>query len=147
LSKKYLRSLLHYVSAVYDLNANINKLKDNRPNPKITTATISFRVFFGFMLKIRSFNKLDDYLENHDFQKLVPRNTILPRIDAVRDGLMEFVLKPLNGMEQNIVKTTIRNKLVRTGTIDGYKVVVFDGVELFESTRKSCENCLTREIN
>ncbi|MDD4428958.1 MAG: hypothetical protein PHG64_11285 [Paludibacter sp.] len=147
MSKKYLRSLLHYVSAVYDLNANINKLKDNRPNPKITTATISFRVFFGFMLKIRSFNKLDDYLENHDFQKLVPRNTILPRIDAVRDGLMEFVLKPLNGMEQNIVKTTIRNKLVRTGTIDGYKVVVFDGVELFESTRKSCENCLTREIN
>jgi hypothetical protein len=47
-------------------------------------------------------------------------------------------------MHESIIKKARANKLVKNGTIDGYKVVAFDGVEMFESTKKSCPNCLTR---
>ena len=47
----------------------------------------------------------------------------------------------------NQLDDSIQNKFVRKGTIDGFKVVAIDGVETFESTNKSCANCLTRVIN
>ena len=142
-----MKSLLHYLYSVYDLGTKIKKLKDKRSNPKIATAAIAFSVILGFMLKIRSFNQLDDYLEYNDFKGLVPKKMRLPRIDAIRDSLKCFCLKSLQAMHSAIIRCSIQNKLVQNGTIDGYKVVAIDGVETFESTKKSCANCLTRVIN
>jgi len=98
------------------------------------------------MLKIRSFNQLDDWLEHNDFRRIVPKKMRLPRIDAIRDSLKVIDIRDVESLHHNIIRTSTKNKLVRNGTIDGYKVVAFDGVELFESTRKSCANCLTRVI-
>ena len=147
MSKKYLKIMLNYISSVYGLSEKIKSLKDNRMNKKIKTSSISFVLLMGFMLKIRSLNQLDDWLENGDFKKLVPRKVRLPRIDAIRNSLECFDIKSLENMHDSIIKETKDNKLFRNGTIDGYKVVTFDGVELFESTKKSCSNCLTRQIN
>lgn len=47
--------------------------KDKRENKKIPTTNIAITVLLGFMLKIRSFNQLDDWLENGDFKNLVPK--------------------------------------------------------------------------
>jgi len=146
LSNGYLRNLLHYLSSVYDLGGKIKKLRDNRTNPKITTSSIAFTLLIGFMLKIRSFNQLDDWLEHNDFRRIVPKKMRLPRIDAIRDSLKVIEITDIENLHHSIIRTSIKNKLVRNGTIDGYKVVAFDGVELFESTRKSCVNCLTRVI-
>lgn len=142
----YLRNLLHYLSSVYDIGGKIKKLRDNRSNPKITTSAIAFTLLIGFMLKIRSFNQLDDWLEHNDFRRIVPRKMRLPRIDAIRDSLKLIEIANIQTLHYSIISTSIKNKLVRNGTIDGYKVVPFDGVELFESTMKSCANCLTRVI-
>ena len=139
--------MLHYLYSVYDLGSKIKKLKDKRSNPKIATVAIAFSVILGFMLKIRSFNQLDDYLEYNDFKGLVPKKMRLPRIDAIRDSLKCFCLKSLQGMHNAIIRCSIQNKLVQNGTIDGYKVVAIDGVETLENTNKSCANCLTRVIN
>lgn len=144
MSNGYLRNLLHYLSSVYDLGGKITKLRDNRTNPKITTSAIAFTLLIGFMLKMRSFNQLDDWLEHNDFKRIVPRKMRLPRIDAIRDGLK--VIEITDIVHHSIIKTSIQNKLVQNGTIDGYKVMAFDGVELFESKKKSCANCLTRVI-
>ena len=147
MNKGYLKSLLNYLLNVYDIREKINRLKDKRANPKITTAAIAFSVLMGFMIKIRSFNQLDDYLEHGDFNKLAPKRTKLLRIDTVKDSLKSIELKPLKLMSNSIIKTSTDNKLFRNGTIDNYKVAAFDGVELFESTNKSCPGCLTRVIN
>jgi len=40
----YLKSLLHYLSNVYDLGEKIKKLKDNRSNLKITTSAIALQL-------------------------------------------------------------------------------------------------------
>ena len=68
LGKGYLRSLLQYLSSVYDIGGKIHKLRDNRNNPKILTTSIVLTLLIGFMLKIRSFNQLDDWLEHNDFR-------------------------------------------------------------------------------
>ena len=142
-----MRNLLQYLSNVYDLGGKIKKLRDNRTNPKITTSSIAFTLLIGFMLKIRSFNQLDDWLEHNDFRRIVPKKMRLPRIDAIRDSLKVIEISNIQTLHHSIISTSVKNKLVRNGTINGYKVVAFDGVELFKSTKKSCDNCLTRVIN
>ncbi|NME96628.1 hypothetical protein HF847_11720, partial [Clostridium cochlearium] len=72
------------------------------------------------------------------------KKTKMPRIDAVRRSLSEFDLDGLKEMHKHIIKTTVKNKVFRSGTIDGLKVVAIDGVELFESTKKCCDKCLSR---
>jgi hypothetical protein len=144
---KYLKKFLGYINNVYNIGGKIKRLKDKRQNRRIPTANIALVVLLGFMLKIRSFNQLDDWLENGDFKNLVPKKTRLPRIDAIRDSLKVFEIKTVEEMHEKIIEESRNNKLFREGTIDGYKVAAFDGVELFESIKKSCSCCLTREKN
>ena len=59
----------------------------------------------------------------------------MPYIDAVRRSLSDFDLDGLKDFQNHIVKTAIKNKVFRNGTIDGLKVVAIDGTELFESTK------------
>lgn len=145
MNKKYLNQMLTYFSKVYHIDEKIKGLKDKRFNPSIKTSTISLVVLISFMLQIRSFNRLEHWLERNKFKRLMPKKAKLPRIDAVRRSLMEFELDSLNNMYDDIIKTAIKNKILKTGTIGGFKVSAIDGVELFESTKKCCSNCLTRE--
>ncbi len=65
-------------------------------------------------------------------------------IDAVRRCLNDFDFDGLKDINKHIIKTTVKNKVFRNGTIDGLKVAAIDSVELFDSIKKSCKNCLTR---
>jgi hypothetical protein len=147
MNKGYLKTLLKYVSNVYDLGKKINSLKDKRQNTTIKTKAVAISLLLGFMISIRSFNKLDDYLENKDFRKLVPKKLKMPRIGTIRDSLKTFEIDGLVRTHDEILKKSKQNKLYRDGTIEGLKVVALDGVELFSSKKKSCPNCLVRVIN
>lgn len=98
----------------------------------------------GFILQVPSFNRLERWIKKGKFKKLFSKKTKMPSIDAVRHSLNKTDLESLNKMNKDIVKTAIQNKVFRKGTIDGYKVAAIDGVEIFESTEKCCEDCLTR---
>jgi len=147
MNKGYLKTLLKYISNVHDLGKKINSLKDKRQNSIIKTKAVAISLLIGFMVSIRSFNKLDDYLENKDFRKLVPKKMKLPRIGTVRESLKTFEIDGLVRVHDEILKKSKQNKLYRDGTIDGLKVIALDGVELFSSKNKSCCNCLVRVIN
>ncbi len=144
MNKSYLKQMLTYFSKVYHLGEKINTLKDKRVKSPVKISTITFVVLFGFMLQIRSFNRLNHCLKKNKFKKLLPKKTKMPRIDAARRCLSNFDLDGLKNIHNDIIKTTIKNKVFRNGTIDGLKVVAIDGVELFESTKKCCDKCLTR---
>jgi len=144
MNKSYLKQMLSYFSRVYHLGEKIKSLKDGRIDPQIKTSTISFIVLFAFICRLRSFNRLEHWLEKGRFKKLFPKKTRLPHIDAVRRSLSNFNIDSLDNMHDHIIKTIFRNKVFRNGTIDGIKVAAIDGVEIFESTKKSCEKCLTR---
>jgi hypothetical protein len=48
-------------------------------------------------------------------------------------------------MNESVIQKARRNKVLRKGTIDGWVVSAIDGVELFQSTKKSSREALTRE--
>lgn len=144
MNKRYLKQMLTYFSKVYHLGEKIKGLKDGRINPQIETSTISFIVLFTFICRLKSFNRLEHWLEKGRFKNLFPKKTRLPHIDAVRRSLSSFDINSLNDMHDHIIKTIFKNKVFRNGTVDGIKVAAIDGVEIFESTKKSCEKCLTR---
>lgn len=144
MSKSYLKQLLTYINKVYDIGEKINTLKDKRVKSEVEISTITFIVLFGFMLQIRSFNRLNHWLQKNKFKKVLPKKTKMPFIDAVRRCLSDFDLDGLKNIHNDVIKTTIKNKVFRNGTIDGLKVVAIDGVELFESTKKRCNRCLSR---
>ena len=145
MSKSYLKQLLTYINKVYDMGEKINTLKDKRIKSSVGLSTIVFVVLFGFMLQIRSFNRLQHWIEKDKFKKVLPKNAKMLRIDAVRRCLSDFDLDGLKNIHSSVIKTTIKNKVFRNGTIDGLKVAAIDGVELFESTKKCCNRCLSRE--
>src|SRR5699024_4235483 len=144
MNKSYLKQMLTYINKVYHIGEKINRLKDKRIKYSIELSTITFVVLLGFMLQIESFNRLNHWLKKRKFKKLLPKRTKTPKIDAIRDCLSEFDLDGLKELHSNVIRTTIKNKVFRDGTIDRLKVVALDGVELFESTNKCCGNCLTR---
>ena len=143
MGKNCLKQILTYINKVYDVGEKINSLKNKNKSP-VKISTISFIVLFGFMIQIRSFNRLERLLKRNKLKKLLPKKTKMPYIDAVRRSLSDFDLDGLKDFHSHIVKTTIENKVFRNGTIDGLKVVAIDGTELFESTKKCCDKCLTR---
>ena len=95
------------------------------------------------MLQIRSFNRLKHWLETNKLKKVLPKRTKMPQIDAIRHSLSDFDLDGLKNINDSMIKTVIENKVFKNGTIDGLKVAAIDGVELFENTKKCCDNCLT----
>lgn len=144
MNKSYLKQILTYINKVYDIGKKINTLKDKRVKSQVKISTITFVVLFGFMLQIRSFNRLEHWLKKGKFKKVLPKNVKMTHIDAVRRCLSDFDLNGLKNIHDDVIRTTIKNKVFRNGTIDGLKVVAVDGVELFESTKKCCNKCLSR---
>ncbi|AEM78601.1 transposase [Thermoanaerobacter wiegelii] len=144
MNKCYLKQMLTYFSKVYHLGEKIKGLKDGRLNPQIETSTISFIVLLTFICRLKSFNRLEHWLKKRRFKNLFPKKTRLPHIDAVRRSLSSFDINGLNILHDHIISTIFKNKVFRNGTIDGIKVAAIDGVEIFESTKKRCEKCLTR---
>ncbi|MFU0823474.1 hypothetical protein [Clostridium sp.] len=90
MNKRYLKQMLTYFSKVYHLGEKIKGLKDGRINPQIETSTISFIVLFTFICRLKSFNRLEHWLEKGRFKNLFPKKTRLPHIDAVRRSLSSF---------------------------------------------------------
>ena len=145
--KNRLKQLFTYINKVYHIGEKINSLKDKRIQPQIKNSTITIIVMLSFMLQYRSFNRITYSLDRKKFEKIFPSKTRMPKIDAIRNQLSNFDLEGLKEIHKDIIDTTIKNKIFREGTIDGYKVAGIDGVELYESTKKCCDKCLTREIN
>ena len=93
----YFAKLVKYVKNVYHVDRGLNKLSDGRINPTYSTAQVIMPVLFGFLLRIKSFNELIFLIKNHEFSKLVPRGTKLPKVDAIRDTLKVI---DLDGLKQ-----------------------------------------------
>jgi hypothetical protein len=130
MTKSYLKQMLSYFSKVYQLGEKIKRLKDGRLSPQIETSTISFIVLFAFICRLRSFNRLEHWLEKGRFKNLFPKKTRLPHIDAIRRSLSSFDIDSLHDMHDHIIKTIFKNKVFRNGTIDDIKVAAIDGVEM-----------------
>ena len=58
--KNYLAKLVKYMKNVFDVEKGLNNLADGRKNPTFKTKLVVLPVFFGFIIRTRSFNELNN---------------------------------------------------------------------------------------
>ncbi len=71
--KNYFAKIVKYIKDVYNVEEGLRKLKDERKNPNKTNKVI-LPVLLGFILRIRSFNELNNMIKNKDFKKIQGRH-------------------------------------------------------------------------
>jgi hypothetical protein len=143
LRRNYFAKIVKYMKNVYKIKQKFKRLTDGRKNPKYKTHLAILPVLLGFILRVRSFNELNNMIKEKEFNNVLPKGLKLPKIDAIRDTLKVVDLSKLREILREIVCKARENKVFDKGTIDGLVVVAVDGTQTFNSDKKSCENCLT----
>jgi hypothetical protein len=142
LRKNYFAKIVNYIKKVFNIERSLNKLKDARKNPTYKTAQAVLPVLIGFLLRVRSFNELNNMIKCDEFKNILPKGMKLPQIDAIRDSLKTIDILPLRGMLEYGIKKARDNKVFVEGTIERLVVAAIDGTQTFNSDKKSCEHCL-----
>ena len=145
--KNYFVKLVKYMKNVYHIENGLNKLSDGRVNPTYNTAQVITLVLLGFLLRVKSFNKLNLMIKNNEFREIFRRGTQLPLVDAIRDTLKVIDIKGLKQINEYIIKKAVENKVFENGTIDGCTVAAIDGTKFFGSNKKSCPECLRNKAH
>lgn len=91
---------------------------------------------------MKSLEQLEDWIEEGVFKKLIKRGQSTPTVDTMRASLKGADVEAIQQMKDQTVEVARRNKALRGGTIDGWIVSAMDGVELFDSVKKSSRDAL-----
>ncbi len=142
LRKNYFAKIVKYIKNVYNIEKSLSRPTDRRKNPTYKTHQAILPVLIGFILRVRSFNELNNMIKGKEFNKVLSKGMRLPQIDAIRDALKVINLSKLREILIEIVHKARENKVLDRGTIDGLVVVAVDGTQTFNSDKKHCENCL-----
>lgn len=143
LRKNYFAKIVKYIKDVYNIDKLLSKIKDGRKNPSYKTGQVILPVLLGFLLRIRSFNELNNMISADEFKSILPKGMKLPKIDAIRDALKVVDISKLRDILRYGIVKARENKVFDNGTIDGYVVAAIDGTQTFNSDKKDCENCLS----
>ena len=82
LRKNYFAKILNYAKNVFSIEKGLSNLTDARNNPTYTTAQVVLPVLLAFILRLRSFNELNNMLKENEFRNILPKGIKLPKIDA-----------------------------------------------------------------
>jgi hypothetical protein len=143
-----LEKFVRYINKVYEVAKHVHQIRDKRRKRSIKTAVIGYLLIFAFALQVSSFNKMMYLLEQNKsrFRNLLPKSTRIPKVDAVREIVKSMYTEDVQAMYDSIIDKTAENKVLRENTINGLRVSAVDGMEMFSSRIKCCEDCLTREV-
>ena len=143
-----LEKFMSYINKEHKVAQYVKQIKDKRSRLLIRTSVVAYLLIFSFAMHVSSFNRMKYLLEDNKarFINLFPKNTKLPKIDAIRDSVKSMSINDVNEMHGAIVANAIQNGALEENTINGLKVAAVDGVELFKSKVKNCSGCLTREL-
>ena len=137
-----------YINKVYGVSKYVHRIRDGKRRRSIKTSVVAYILVFAFGLQVSSFHKMMYLLERDKgrFKNLFPKGTRIPKVDAVRETVKEMWLADIQEMYDGIIDVATENKVLRENSINGLRVSAVDGVELYSSKVKSCEDCLTREV-
>ena len=83
--KNYFVKLIKYMKNVCNIEHGINKLTDDRVNPKYKTSQVVFPLLLGFILRIQSLNELKFMQKENEFKNKFSNKITEPNIDTIRD--------------------------------------------------------------
>lgn len=144
MNRQWARELTRFSSKVYGLKQMVKRANDERQHPTIKSATIFVVMLFFFLYRGRSMEELDRQVHKGRYRHLIPKNERQPSHDTARNALMQWDLESHEDSQDQFVSKFKQNKGPQKGSIDGWRVAAIDGVELFASTSRCCEECLTR---
>lgn len=140
-----LRRFAGYLEKVFDFTLAVATLRDQRKGAQIPTAGLWLSVFWMFVLRIKSFNALEQDLRlPRRWEKLAGRRR--PSADALGYGLCRFAVEPLRALLRHHHKRAWRNKAIQGRRGQKMRVVAIDGHELYSSTARCCPGCLIRDV-
>lgn len=87
MSKNYFGILIKYMKNIYNIDDELRSLTDGRINPTNQTGHLVSLSLFGFLLRIKSFNELNNLIKSNEFQKWYPRGIKFPKKDTIRNTL------------------------------------------------------------
>lgn len=143
-----LGQFMAYIHKVYKIGDLIHQIRDERQRRSIKLSTATYMLIFAFAFRVSSFHELQYWVEEKRtrFRHLFKKGTLLPKIDALRDIVKMMRLEDVRNLFDGVISKLIENKVLRENTINGFRVVAVDGVEVFKSRLRSCDNCLTRQV-
>jgi len=124
----------------------VKQARDGRRSPAIKPATVFVVMLFFFLFRLRSMEELNRNVKKGRFRQLVPKREQLPSHDAVRQAMMKWDLESHRANQALFVTKFKQNKGPNQGRIAGWRVAAIDGVELFASKSRCCEECLSRQL-
>jgi len=140
-----LRRFVAYLEKIFEFHQHVGTLEDDRIGAQIPTASLWLSLFWMFVLRIRSFNALEQDLRlPKRWEKLAGRRR--PSADALGYGLRRFGVKSLRKLLRHHHQTAWRQKAIHGRPAEGMRVVAVDGHELFWSTARCCPECLVRDV-
>lgn len=139
---KKLRRFCKYVRKVFRFEDIIRNQKDLRKKRTHETSVIFIIVFWAFIFRVQSFNKLEEMLNYGCFNPLFPKKIKLPSIDAISRTLEKWDLEAISQSFQRIISMLHSNKNFKDGTVDGYTVCAIDGTEITQTSTRKCPNCM-----
>ena len=120
-------------------------LRDARPRPQFSTATVWLSAFALFVLRLRSFHALEQ-----EFRRPTRWAAWLggrpPSADTVGRGLAGLSLAEVRQLLAVVNRRAWRRKAIHAPRPDPYRVVAVDGHELWASRARCCAHCLQRTV-
>lgn len=130
---------------VFAIGEKIKQLTDTRKRKEILVTTTVIIVLVGSILQQPSFNSIFTHQSfKKRSKKLFQKGTKIPELDAARAIVEHIDIDELMMIHDQMISKILSNKVLRNGTIDGLVVAAIDGVELFSSYNKCCDDCLER---
>ena len=134
---------LRYIKKVYHFYDIVKGQKDFRKKQGRETGVIFTIVFWSFVLRVQSFNELEQMINYGCFDPLFPRRTKLPSVDTIGRALAKWDLKILQESFERINFVLFKNKTFQDGTIDGYTVCAIDGTDVINTgENRKCSGCI-----
>ena len=133
------------MKSVYKIPEKIKGLSDKRKRRTIPLFNIVMPALLLLMLQYESFHTVFSAPESMGKRLKNCIHGKIPKIDAVRDLLTQIDPDEIRELHDQTIDIIKSNRVFREGTIGGYVVAGIDGVELFNSTKKSCSDCLSRK--
>ena len=135
-----------YLDRRFAVRPLVAGLRDGRRRPQIATATVWLAVFAMFVVRLRSFNALEQELRRPRRWEGWVGSGRKPSADTLGRVLGTWGLAEQRQMVATLNRQAWRRKTIHGRPGEAYRVVAVDGHELWASRARCCQECLTREV-
>ena len=140
-----LRRFAAYLERRFGLRALVGGLHDGRLLPQIPTRAIWLSVFGMYVLRLRSFNALEQELRlSRRWEAWVGARK--PSADTIGRVFASMSAEETRQILSAVLHGAWRSKAIHSRPGESYRVVAVDGHEIGASRARCCPQCLVREI-